>query len=337
MGSYVIACPKDDLAELDREIERRLVPLINATFPGEWRKRLQTMRNGAAGTRAKRGRIALEGMIGYEEQVLVQATGSVRADVRATIEDGVRRVAARTDNPDAAELVSMLDRRDMLRDQVNEAAIPEPGAMRLVGYCRVSTTEQGSSGLGLDAQEQAIRDAVDRRGDVLVSVIHEVASGGKSDREGLDHALAMCGAEADGLIVAKLDRATRSLSHFATIMNRSKKEGWAFVALDLGVDTSTPAGELVANVMASVAQWERSVISERTRSALQVASARGELARPDRRTDRSIVNQIVSLRHGGATLRQIVDVLNAEGARTAQGGLWRPGTVAYLLKKEEGA
>jgi DNA invertase Pin-like site-specific DNA recombinase len=205
--------------------------------------------------------------------------------------------------------------------------------MRLVGYCRVSTAEQGSSGLGLQAQSAAIQEAADRRGDVLVDIITEVASGGKHDRAGLEQALAMCGTEADGLIVAKLDRATRSLSHFATIMDRSRREGWAFVALDLGVDTSTPAGELVANVMASVAQWERSVISERTRAALAVARASGRLSKPQRACDPGVVSLLLEMRSQGLTLAQTARRLEETDAPTAQGGRWTARTVKLLEDK----
>lgn len=208
--------------------------------------------------------------------------------------------------------------------------------MRLVAYCRVSTNEQGESGLGLDAQELAIRDAVDRRGDILVEVIREVASGGKQDRAGLERAVGMCGTEADGIIVAKLDRLSRSVSHFASLMGQSRKQGWVLIALDLGVDTSTPAGELVANVIAAVAQWERSVISDRAKATWAARRQRGDLGlRPEQRTGAATVARILELRAEGLTMRRIVDVLNEEGHRTGQGGQWRAGTVGYLIKKHE--
>ena len=89
------------------------------------------------------------------------------------------------------------------------------------------------------------------------------------------------GGEADALVVAKLDRLSRSLIDFAGLIERSRRRGWAIVVLDLGVDTTTPVGELVANVMAAVAQWERRAIGQRTREALAVRRAQGvRLGRP---------------------------------------------------------
>src|SRR6202051_2945002 len=88
---------------------------------------------------------------------------------------------------------------------------------------------------------------------------HEDALSGKSlDRPGLAAALAAVEAgEAAGIVVAKLDRLSRSLKDFADLMARAQASGWNLVALDLGVDLSTPSGEFMAGVMASAAQWER--------------------------------------------------------------------------------
>ena len=75
---------------------------------------------------------------------------------------------------------------------------------------------------------------------------------------------------ADGLLVAKLDRLSRSLLDFAQLMARSQRKRWAPVALDLGVDTSTPSGEMMASVLAVFAQFERRLIGQRTKEALAV-------------------------------------------------------------------
>lgn len=82
------------------------------------------------------------------------------------------------------------------------------------------------------------------------------------------------GGQADALCVAKLDRLSRSLLDFAGLMERSRKRGWSLVALDLGVDTSTPSGEMMASVLATFAQFERRLIGERTRAALAEKRAR---------------------------------------------------------------
>jgi DNA invertase Pin-like site-specific DNA recombinase len=145
--------------------------------------------------------------------------------------------------------------------------------LNVVGYTRVSTQEQGDSGLGLEAQRAAIVLYCTQRGWTLDTVYQDVASGAKlAGRPELDQAL---NHQADAIIVAKLDRLSRSLLDFASLLERSRTEGWALVALDLGVDTSTAAGEMMANVVASFAQYERRRISERTVDALKAARERG--------------------------------------------------------------
>jgi DNA invertase Pin-like site-specific DNA recombinase len=86
---------------------------------------------------------------------------------------------------------------------------------------------------------------------------------------------------ARALVVAKLDRLSRSLVDFGSIMERARKKGWSLAALDLGVDATTPAGEMIANAMATIAQFERHLIGERTKAALAVRKAQGaKLERP---------------------------------------------------------
>jgi DNA invertase Pin-like site-specific DNA recombinase len=148
---------------------------------------------------------------------------------------------------------------------------------KVVGYARVSTDSQGANGSSLEAQRLAIEQACEARGWVLVQIEEDVLSGRNMKRPGLQRALDACASgEVAGVVVAKLDRLSRSLIDFAGLLERARREGWNVVALDLGVDLSTPSGELVAAVMASVAQWERRVISERTKTALAVVKAKGE-------------------------------------------------------------
>lgn len=131
--------------------------------------------------------------------------------------------------------------------------------MNVIGYTRVSTAEQARNGYGLDAQEAAIRDEAERRGWPLLRVIRDEGVSGESlDRPGIREALERIAAgEAGGLVAAKLDRLSRSLVDFGTLLDWFTDAGATLVALDLGLDTSTPGGRLVANVFASVAEWER--------------------------------------------------------------------------------
>ena len=137
--------------------------------------------------------------------------------------------------------------------------------------------EQGDSKLGLNAQRAAIEAEAARRSWDLLGIFTDTASGKSlSSRPGLEDALTrLDDGEAAVLIVSNLDRLSRSTKDFATLMERAQRRGWAPVVLDLGVDTTTPAGELVASVMVSVAQWERRINGQRTKEALAAKEGAG--------------------------------------------------------------
>lgn len=208
------------------------------------------------------------------------------------------------------------------------------------GYVRVSTAEQASSGAGMSAQREAIRRACEQRGWDLLPIYEDAGASAKSmrGREGLADCLEVLRTHmADVLVVAKLDRLSRSVVDFAGLVERSRREGWQIVVLDLGVDTSTPNGELVANVLASVAQWERRLIGLRTKEALAVKRAEGvRLGRPTSIPD-PVVTEIRTMREMGATMQVICDHLNDAGVPTSRGGrAWYPSTVrAALLRVQE--
>src|SRR5437868_3907527 len=155
--------------------------------------------------------------------------------------------------------------------------------MRVVGYVRVSTSEQADGGAGLAAQRAAIINECKRRGWQLVEVIEDAGYSAKDMRRpGVQEALRVLAApDASALVVAKLDRLSRSMIDFTALMGKAQKQGWALVALDCAVDTTTPAGEAMANVLATFAQFERRLISQRTREALAVKRSQGvRLGRP---------------------------------------------------------
>lgn len=200
-------------------------------------------------------------------------------------------------------------------------------------YLRVSTDEQAASGLGLDAQRATLAQALKaREWRHVAELADEGLSGKDMRRPALTQALAMLDrGEADALVVAKLDRLSRSVPDFGRLMERAKRKGWAIVALDLGVDTSTPAGELVANVMASVAQWERQVIARRTSDALQAKKAKGaRLGRPVT-LDPKVRARIVRERKAGRSFQVIAEKLTADGIPTARGGRWHAETVRGIV------
>ena len=141
-----------------------------------------------------------------------------------------------------------------------------------LGYARVSTIEQVQSGAGLQAQEAAIRGEAARRGWVLVQLFTDAGASGTSmkGRPALAEALTLLRrGDAGILIVSRLDRLSRSLVDFAALMASAQRDAWNLVALDLGIDLSTPAGEFLASVMASAARWEARIISARTIDALE--------------------------------------------------------------------
>jgi DNA invertase Pin-like site-specific DNA recombinase len=210
---------------------------------------------------------------------------------------------------------------------------------RVLGYVRVSTDDQHASGGGLAAQRTAIRSECERRGWQLVAIVGEDsgASSATLDRAGLQRVLDRLDAgEADVLVVAKLDRLSRSVAQSAVVMDRAKRRGWKFVALDLGVDTTSAAGELVANVMASVAQWERRAIGERTRAALAAKRNEGvRLGRPPV-LPVDVVRRVVAERKAGRSLRVIAAGLSADGVSTARGGpVWQVSAVQSVLSSQQ--
>jgi DNA invertase Pin-like site-specific DNA recombinase len=205
--------------------------------------------------------------------------------------------------------------------------------MRAITYARVSTEEQADSGAGLDAQRLTLDAAMGTRGwELVASLVDEGRSGGTLNRPALSEALDRLDAgEADALVVAKLDRLSRSVLDFARITERAKRKGWAVVALDVDVDMTTPSGELVANITSSVAQWERRIIGARTSEALQARKAAGvRLGRPVELAD-EVRQRIAAERAAGDSLRTIADRLNAEGVPTARGGRWHASTVRHVM------
>jgi DNA invertase Pin-like site-specific DNA recombinase len=207
---------------------------------------------------------------------------------------------------------------------------------RTIAYLRCSTEEQADSRAGLEAQRAAIIVEAKRRGwdEADLSYVEDAGFSGKDlHRPGIEAALdALRHRKADTLVVSKLDRLSRSLVDFAGLMDRASREHWALIALDLNVDTSTPAGEAMAAMLATFAQFERRLIGERTKAALAVKKAAGvRLGRP-RLIPEEIVARIVAERSSGATLRAIADALNRDGVPTAmRGRQWWVATVQGVL------
>jgi DNA invertase Pin-like site-specific DNA recombinase len=221
---------------------------------------------------------------------------------------------------------------------------PEGGILtRVIAYLRVSTAEQGESGAGLAAQRAAILAEAQRRGwrEADIEWIQDIASGKDRKRPGLKLALdALEHAEASTLVVAKMDRLSRSLLDFTSIMAEAQKQGWTLLALDSPADTSTAAGEAMANVMMTFSQLERRLIGERTKAALAARKAEGVKlggARPGGGRRSGIPSEIRTRIHReretGRSLGAIAKALNDDGVPTAQGGArWHKSTVRLIAE-----
>lgn len=204
----------------------------------------------------------------------------------------------------------------------------------LVPYRRVSTRDQGESGLGLEAQKtklSAYLTYTDRT--ALTWDCYDVQSGKTDNREGLDKALELVrSGEAGGIAVSKLDRLSRSLPDFSNLVAAAREEGWTLVLLDINVDLNTPIGELLAMLVAAIAQFERNIIAERTRDALAELKAQGvQLGRP--RLQGESLDLVLRLFQETGNYTKVARMLTAGGIPTAQGKstIWYASAVHFLV------
>jgi DNA invertase Pin-like site-specific DNA recombinase len=209
---------------------------------------------------------------------------------------------------------------------------------RVLGYLRVSTEEQAISGLGLADQRAVIAaEAAHRSWSDVEYLSDEGYSAKNLSRPAIADALErLRKGDASVLVVSKLDRLSRSLLDFATLMDRARREGWQLVVLDLAIDTTVPSGALMANVMAAFAEYERQLIGARTSAALQQLKATGKrLGRP-RTLQVEVTRRIVHAREAGQSLAAIAASLNSDGVPTARGGAqWYPSTIKAVLTSAE--
>lgn len=206
----------------------------------------------------------------------------------------------------------------------------------MLGYIRVSTDEQAAYGYGLAAQSQRIEEACVRHKDWrFASMYREEGISGKTlERPALIEALERIAArKADGLVVAKLDRLTRSVIDFAMLLEWFEAAGATLVALDFDLDTSSPGGRLIAHIMSAVAEWERSTIAQRTRDGLAAARAQGKPTGQAAVADRpELALHIHELKDSGLSLQGVCDALNVEGVPTARGASeWHKSAVQTIL------
>jgi len=223
------------------------------------------------------------------------------------------------------------------------------GNPKLVSYLRVSTAQQGSSGLGLDAQGAAIERYAAKAGGTVIGTFTEVESGKLNDRPQLQAALHLARVTGATLVIAKLDRLSRNAAFLLSLRDAGVK----FVAADM-----PEANNLTVGIMALVAQEEREAISRRTCEALQAAKARGtKLGNPNgasalRRAGKGNVYAVTALKvqaqsraemlrpvvqalqaQGVVSLGALAKALNSGGYQTPRGGAWHKSTVKNLLAR----
>ncbi len=222
--------------------------------------------------------------------------------------------------------------------------------MRTVGYVRVSTDKQAERGISLEAQAEKIRAMALVQGAELSEIIVESGESAKSlNRPGMAKLLAMVdGGTVKAVIVAKLDRLTRSVKDLCELLERFERRGVALVSVAESLDTGSAAGRLVLNIMAAVSQWEREAIGERTRDALSHKRSHGErvgnIAFGSRLADdgqhlesdpaeQAALAEIRLLRNWGLPLRGIAAAFNHRSNQTRRGTPWRLESVARVLKQ----
>jgi DNA invertase Pin-like site-specific DNA recombinase len=149
--------------------------------------------------------------------------------------------------------------------------------MKAAGYGRVSTEKQADFGVSLEAQSEKVRAMAVVQGAELAEVIVDAESAKSLARPGMYRLLSLVDSGVvDTVIIAKLDRLTRSVKDLAELLERFSRRGVSLVSVAESLDTGTAAGRLVLNIMTAVSQWEREAIGERTRDALRYKRANGE-------------------------------------------------------------
>jgi DNA invertase Pin-like site-specific DNA recombinase len=214
-----------------------------------------------------------------------------------------------------------------------------------IAYFRVSTTRQGRSGLGLEAQQQAVSVFLRGHRELIIENFTEIESGRRNDRPQLAAVLEACRKHKAVLLIAKLDRLARNVHFISGLM----ESGVEFVAVDM-----PEANRLTIHILAAVAEHEREMISQRTKAALQAAKARGAtLGSPDPKKGAAIRSQVLQDKadqfaahtlpiirglqaEGISSYKALARALNARGIRSANNRQWYGTTVRNALRRTIG-
>jgi site-specific DNA recombinase len=226
--------------------------------------------------------------------------------------------------------------------------------LKVIGYARVSTAEQASEGLSLDAQEARIRAWCEATGAELVEVVREEGVSGTkllAQRPGgrrIAHLLDSRRPAADAVVVVRMDRLGRDAAEQIALLKRFRSGKVGLVAIAQQIDLATPHGRAMAQIGAVFNELERALIAERTTEALAELRSQGKawnhapfgwravdgILEPDPDEQRTLA-RMRELRKTGCGYLKIAKVLDAEGRPTKRGGSWRAPSVRSVLKSAE--
>jgi DNA invertase Pin-like site-specific DNA recombinase len=209
-------------------------------------------------------------------------------------------------------------------------------AAPLIGYARVSTASQATSGVGIAAQRQTLADAAQMQGLVVSDILTDEAISGRrmANRPGLQAAISkLRSGQASGLVVSKVDRLGRNASEVLALADQADRENWRLVVLDVGLDTATTSGRLVLGMLAIAARFEHDRISERQNEKFRELRQQGR-PRGLPAAGRDLADRVIAMRDEGKTLDAIATALNNEGIATPRCSAhgWRRSSVRSVIE-----
>jgi site-specific DNA recombinase len=221
-------------------------------------------------------------------------------------------------------------------------------ATKTIAYLRVSTDKQADKGISLEAQQDKAKAYASLYDLDLVEVIVDAGESAKSlDRPGLQRALAMLkSGKAEALLVVKLDRLTRSVVDLGKLIETYFAPGKAaLMSVGEQIDTRSAAGRLVLNILASVSQWERETIGERTSAAMQHKQAKGEYIGGETpygfdlvngeliedEAEQEVIQKAKAYQAEGLSLRKIAAELDKQGIKTRRGSIFAANQIKRMV------